>query len=82
MSEAWHQHLANLSWWEEIDRLFFPGKYSCSTFNPLDNVITVFWTVFFGICAIVVLHYVWRKHVGKKVTAEYIGDEPENKEIY
>jgi cytochrome b subunit of formate dehydrogenase len=31
MSEAYHQHLQNLSWWEQIDRFFNPGKYSCTT---------------------------------------------------
>jgi len=33
MSEQWHQHLQNLTWWEEIDRFFNPSKYSCSTFT-------------------------------------------------
>jgi hypothetical protein len=31
MSEAWHQHLAHLSWWKEIERFFNPAKYSCTT---------------------------------------------------
>jgi hypothetical protein len=33
MSEAWHQHLQNLTWWEEIDRFFNPAKYSCTTWQ-------------------------------------------------
>jgi|WetSurMetagenome_2_1015567.scaffolds.fasta_scaffold53982_5 hypothetical protein len=31
MAEAFRQHLQNLSWWEQIDRFFNPGKYSCTT---------------------------------------------------
>jgi hypothetical protein len=41
MSEAWHQHLAHLSWWEQIDRFFNPGKYSCSVYIN-DGVYHIF----------------------------------------
>jgi hypothetical protein len=37
MAEAFHQHLQNLSWWEQIDRFFNPGKYSCTTWVPTDT---------------------------------------------
>jgi hypothetical protein len=37
VSEAYHQYLQNLSWWEQIDRFFNPGKYSCSTYYS-DNI--------------------------------------------
>jgi hypothetical protein len=50
MSEAWHQHLAHLSWWEEIDRFFFPSKYSCTTtWQPFDLVSILHIIVVAGI---------------------------------
>lgn len=45
MSEQWHQHLQNLTWWEEIDRFFNPSKYSCSTFT-YTNFDLLFQTLF------------------------------------
>jgi hypothetical protein len=44
MGEAWHQHLQNLTWWEQIDRFFNPGKYSCTTvtfLNPLWFIVPI-----------------------------------------
>lgn len=38
MSEAYHQWLNNLTWWEQIDRFFNPSKYSCSTYALDDTV--------------------------------------------
>lgn len=39
MSQAWHEHLGNLTWWERIDRFFNPNKYSCTNnFVGADDV--------------------------------------------
>jgi hypothetical protein len=64
LSEAWHQHLANLTWWEEIDRFFNPAKYSCTTWQgcpgPL-NLISILPYIIFGavIISISLGFYIW-----------------------
>lgn len=51
MSEQWHQHLQNLTFWEEIDRLFNPSKYSCSTYSPMyDQFYQVMGILILVIC--------------------------------
>lgn len=51
MSEQWHQHLQNLTFWEEIDRLFNPSKYSCSNYNPMyDQFYQVMGILILVIC--------------------------------
>lgn len=46
MSEAYHQWLNNLTWWEQIDRFLNPNKYSCTTgFQNPDTV----WHIFIAV---------------------------------
>lgn len=56
MSAAWHEHLNHLSWWEQIDRFFFPSKYSCSTYVSGGEVARlIFLSVFVAMVVIGVL---------------------------
>jgi len=62
MSEQWHQHLQNLTWWEQIDRFWNPNKYSCSG-NFMSDA-TYHWLIGGVIClavaATVLLLIGWR----------------------
>lgn len=55
MSEQWHQHLNNLTWWEQIERFFNPNKYSCTTHYTPDWII---WLNCGLVTAIVIVFFV------------------------
>ena len=66
MSEAWHQHLQNLSWWEQIDRFFNPSKYSCTTTIYGDWL----WHIFLGgillsVALVIILTWLTRREANK-----------------
>lgn len=84
MSEAWHQHLAHLSWWEEIDRFFFPGKYSCTTTWVPFDLISIVHIILLVTLVLAISLAVWGYFQSKQAKKEfkYIGDEPKNKEVY
>lgn len=83
MSEAWHQHLQNLTWWEQIDRFFNPSKYSCSTWGT-DAVYQTFLIVMFCLIILGAILTILIYYQNKKETKNfrYIGDEPDKKELY
>lgn len=59
MSEAWHQHLNNLTWWEQIDRFFNPSKYSCTT-GWVNDSLWHMCLIGFGIAIVIgLILFVW-----------------------
>lgn len=49
MSEAWHQHLSNLSIWEQIDRWWNPSKYSCTISAFPETVMQILTATLIGL---------------------------------
>lgn len=62
MSEQWHQHLQNLTFWEEIDRFFNPSKYSCSTFTyaNFDLLFQTLLIIVFSVGFLVLMFWIKR----------------------
>ncbi len=63
MSQAWHEHLNHLSFWEELDRFWNPSKYSCTIHIVPDWVYQAM--IISIICLFVVIglaFYFWRKN--------------------
>lgn len=62
MSEAWHQHLNNLTLWEQIDRFFNPWAYSCTSTGPPQLILFMraFQVFLFGTAILVLSYAVWR----------------------
>lgn len=61
MSEAFHEHLNHLSFWEQVDRFFNPYKYSCTATYGNDFIYHVFLVVFFCVVGITILLIVLKK---------------------
>lgn len=61
MSEAWHQHMQNLTWWEQIDRFFFPSKYTCSTFDTTFFLDLFPIMLFFVVFAVLLAWFFWKE---------------------
>lgn len=78
MSEAWHQHLENLSWWEQIDRFFNPGKYSCTVSygSAMEIMFTVVFTV--AIAASITYVMLWWLRRNSSVTQQQTKEERNN----
>jgi uncharacterized membrane protein len=75
MSEAWHQHLQNLSWWEQIDRFFNPGKYSCTTtYYGIDWIWHLFLIILIVIVAVTIVLFWLTKREANKVFNELAFD--------
>jgi hypothetical protein len=75
MSEAWHQHLGNLSWWEQIDRFFNPGKYSCTTTIYGDWIWHIFLIILIVIVAVTIVLFWLTKREANKVFNELAFDK-------
>lgn len=62
MSEQWHQHLQNLTLWEQLDRFWNPGQYSCTMPVVPDEVYH--WLIGGLICcvavAVIAIYLLWR----------------------
>lgn len=63
VSQVFHEHLGNLSLWEQIDKFFNPGKYSCTALAPVVPgwLIMVLIGVCLAIGLILFFHYTGRE---------------------